>query len=595
MKKALALVLAMAMALSFAACGGTPASSGAASGSAASSSGAESAASAVATGTSMTNGLYPGTATPDQVSVNLASEPPDMNSITTTDATAITVMRHVLEGLTTLDAENTPVPGMAETWDISEDGTVYTFHLRSDAVWSNGTPVTAADFEYAWTQLFTPSTGAAYAGTWAPYIKGAVELLNVNAGPDGEAGTDDDVEATAEQIAAAQDALGVVAVDDTTLEVTLTQPCEYFLSLCTFPNFYPINQEYYESVGGVDGYALDADVMLYNGPYVISEWQHEDHLTISKNADYWDTANKAFIPTINFAMIAEQSTALNSFQAGELDMIGLLGDQKQLLEAEGCTPGQYEDGAVGYLEFNTVSGSTPALANAKVRTAMTLAIDVESLCRDVLQNSFQVADGFTTHAVNEGEYADQRGNLLDRTMSDEEIKALFEEGCKEAGVDPSTITIDYVSDEGESAYQTAAFIQNQWAEKLGIQMEVRQMTFQSRLDAQINKDFDVVFALWSPDYNDALTYLDMWLSTSGNNHTGWGSAEYDGLISQAFAEADTQAHRDLLVQAETLLMEEMPIGPIYFRTRDYICSDKLTGVVRNTFQDMTLTYATIAE
>ena len=115
----------------------------------------------------------------------------------------------------------------------------------------------------------------------------------------------------------------------------------------------------------------------------------------------------------------------------------------------------------------------------------------------------------------------------------------------------------------------------------------------SRLDAQTNKDFDVVFALWSPDYNDALTYLDMWMTNNGNNHTGWGSEEYDELINQAFAEADTQAHRDLLVQAETLLMEEMPIGPIYFRTRDYICSDKLTGVVRNAFQDMLLTYATI--
>ena len=580
MKKALALVLALTMALSMAACGGSASSSAPAS---AAGSEASSAADSTpaATGTTMTNGAYPGTADPESVSVNLASEPPDMNTITTTDATAFTVLRHVIEGLTTLDAENTPVPGVAESWDINEDGTVYTFHLRSDSVWSNGTPVTAADFVFAWTMLFTPTTGAAYAGTWAPYIAGASELLNT------------DIEDTA-ALEAAQEALGVKAIDDTTLEVTLTQPCEYFLSLCAFPNFYPVNEDFWNSMNGVDGYALDADAMLYNGPYVVSEWQHEDHLTISKNENYWDAANKGFIPNINFAMISESSTALNSFQGGELDMIGLAGDQKQLLEAEGCTPGQYDDGAVGYLEFNTTeSASTAALANAKVRTALTLAINAESLCRDVLQNSFEVADGFTPAAVNEGEYAAQRGNLIDRTMSDEEIKALFDEGCEEAGVDPSTITLKYVTDEGDSAYQTAAFIQNQWAEKLGINMEVNQMTFQSRLDAQTNKDFDVVFALWSPDYNDALTYLDMWMTNNGNNHTGWGSEEYDELINQAFAEADTQAHRDLLVQAETLLMEEMPIGPIYFRTRDYICSDKLTGVVRNAFQDMLLTYATI--
>ena len=578
MKKALALVLALTMTLGMAACG-TTASSAPASGSAAagdSSTASSTSTTGTATG-SMTNGLYPGTPDPESVTINITSEPPDMNSVTTTDATAISIMRDVLEGLTSLDQENKPVPGVAESWDISEDGLVYTFHLRQDAVWSNGEPVTANDFVFAWTQLFTASTGANYATTWQTYIKGAEEALAGDA-----------------------TALGVKAVDDYTFEVTLNNPCAYFLNLMAFPSFYPVNEAFWTEVGGVDGYGRDADKMLYNGPYVISEWTHEDHVTMTKNDQYWDKENKAFIPTVNVVMIADSNAAINSFQGGELDMVNLNGDQKAMFEAEGCVTAQYDEATCSYMEYNLTDGVSSeavqkALNNAKVRTAMTLAIDSDSYNKNIAKNSNTVANGMVPEGITEGVYGEARGNLIDRSMSEEEIKALFDEGMSEAGVDVADFKPVITTDDTDAAKQFATFIQNQWKEKLGFDSSVEQITFQSRLDKQTKKTFDVIPSLWSPDYNDPMTYLDMFVTDSGNNHTGWSNAEYDELIANAMVEADADTRTQMLIDAEKILMEEMPVGPTYCRVRDYLCSDKLTGVVRSAFQETVMHFAKIAE
>ncbi len=575
MKKALAIVLALALALTFVACGSSSSSTAAstpASGSTAESTPASSTAEAAPAGAMTTNGLYPGTADADMVTINISTEPPDMNSVTTTDSTAISIMRDTLEGLTTLDENNQAVPGVAETWETSDDGLVWTFHLRDNAVWSNGEKITANDFVFALTTHFTAETGAQYAGTWAAYIKGAEELLS------GKGSAED---------------LGVKAIDDATLEITLNNPCAYFLSICAFPSFYPINEAAWNEFGGVDGYGLDADKLLYNGPYTISEWQHEDHVTIAKNDQYWDKDNKAFIPTVKMVMINDSGAALNAFQGGEVDMIGLSGEQVDLIKGEGCVPGQYADGTPAYVEFNTVSASTPALGNAKVRQAMTLAIDAESYIRDVAKASYLVADAMTPPVVNGGAYTDARGSLIDRSKSAEDIKALFEEGCKEAGVDPASININYVTDDTDGAKKNAEFIQNQWETKLGIKTTINPMPFKSRLEAQTTKAFDVVLALWGPDYDDAMTYLDMFLTDAGNNHTGWSNAEFDQLINDAYKEADAAKRQQMLIDAETILMDEMPIGPVYFRVRDYICSDKLTGVVRTAFQEIVMHYAKI--
>ena len=561
MKKALALALVLAMSLSLAACGTTaPAAT----------SGSDAPA-ATATG------LYPGTAEADSVVMNLNSEPPEMNSILTTDGTAFTVMRHTNEGLTGLDAENKAVPGVAESWEVSEDGLTWTFHLRDNAMWSNGEPVTANDFDFAWTRLFTAKTGALYAGTWATYIAGAEELLAAEA---------------EDAVKAAQENLGVKAADEHTLVVTLTNPCAYFPNLVSFSSFLPVNEKFYMEAGAEEGYALDMDKMLFNGPYVMSEWQHEDHITLAKNDQYWDKENKAKIPTIKMVMINDSGAALNAFQAGEVDTIGLNGEHAEMLRAEGANVGQYADGSPMYLQYNT---KTPLLSSAKVRRALTMAIDADSFNKNVAKNGNLVADGMVPPVVNGGKYNEARGSLFTRPTDGDytEIKALFEEGCKEVNVDPSTVTLRYVTDDGDAAYKSAAFIQNELKEKLGVEITIDPMPFKSRIEAQAKMDFDICPAIWGPDYDDAMTYLDLFASTSGNNHTGWANEEYDALIDAAYKEGDPAKHQELMIQAETLLMEEMPIGPIYFRVRDYVTSDKVTGIVRNAFQEIVLNDAVL--
>lgn len=555
MKKAAALVLALVMCLSLVACGTSAPAGSSAEG--------------------MATGMYPGTMDPESVTVNISSDPPDMNSITTTDSTAISVLNHINEGLTSLDGHSQPVPGVAESWTTSEDGLVWTFTLRQDAAWSNGTPITANDFVFAMTRHFSPETGAQYAGTWATYIKGAEALLN------GTGSVED---------------LGVKALDDHTVEYTLNTPCAYFLNLVAFPSFFPVNEEYYMAAGAEEGYGLDADKMLFNGPYIMSEWQHEDHVTLTNNETYWDDANKGFIPTIVMKMITDSGAALNAFEAGEIDMIGLAGEQAEMLRASGANVKQYADGTPAYVQFNTTdSASSPALQNAKVRRAITLAIDADSYNKNVAKNSNLAADGMVPPVVNDGTYNELRGSLIERPTDDwTEVKALFEEGCAEAGVDPASMSLRYVCDEGDGAYKMAAFIQNQLQEHLGLVMTVESMPFKSRLQAQANLDFDMCLALWGPDYNDAMTYLDMFTSESGNNHTGWANADYDALIEAALMEGDLAKHQELLVQAETLLMEEMPIAPVYFRVRDYITSDKLVDEVRNAFQETNMVYAKLA-
>lgn len=562
MKKALALVLALALALSLVACGGAPAStSGSTSGSA----------SATATG-----GLYPGTADPEGITVNLASEPPEMNPLTTTDSTSMNVLRHIYQGMMYLDAEDNAVPGVAESYEVSEDGLTYTFKLKEGLTWSNGEPVTSADFVFGLRTFFTPETAGDYQSTWATLIQGAEAAFK------GEAPVED---------------IGIEAPDEYTVVYHLNNPAPYFLSVLAFPSFFPINEKGWNDCGGLDGYGTEADKMVTNGAYNITEWQHQDHITLTKNDNYWNAAEEASIKTIKFVMIDDNNTALNGFMTGEYDMIGLSGQQKKDLEAEGAAKlGQYADGGVWYFEYNVTQ---PGLSNAKVRQALTMGIDIPSFMENIVMNDSKAANCFTPDAVKgadgvTGSFNAAAGDLIDHSSDFEAAKALLEEGLAEEGMTVDDLEISILTDTGDTAAKNCAFFQEQWKTNLGLtNVTVDQQEFQSRLDKMSNRDFSVVFAGWSCDYNDPNSYLDLWITGGGNNHTGWSNAEYDQYIADAAQEADPEAREELLLAAEKLLCEEQPIGPIYYRYRDYATSDKLDGVVRSAFQDMNFLFATI--
>lgn len=508
------------------------------------------------------------------LSLNLRQEPPELNSILTTTTGSGNVLRHIMEGLVSLDEKDEAVPAMAESWEISEDKLTYTFKLRKGAKWSNGEEVTAKDFVFSWNQLFTAKTGAMYSGTWAPLIVGAEDLL--------AAKTDAEVKEALKNV-------GYKAVDDYTFEVNLTGPYEYFLGLVSFYNFLPINEKGYKDCGGQEKYAKEADAIVTNGPFTIDEWSHEDKITFVKNEDYWQ-ADKVKLDKIEMRMISDAGAALNEYQAGDIDMIDLNGEQAKSLRDKKADVLGYDDGSCWYLEFNT---KLPGLDNAKVRKALTLAVDAGKYVEKVVLNESKVANSFVPNAIVQGSFTELVGDKMNRPTDGDfaAIVALLEEGLQEAGITKADFKPEMIIDDTTTAATYGAYIKEQINTVLGVDLQISPMTYKARIERMQTKDFSIVMAGWGPDYNDPMTFLDLFVSDSGNNHTSWANSEYDALVSQARVEGDTDTRNGLLLQLEDILAEEMPVGYIYNRTTNYITSEGVTGVVRTAFSDIDVRFA----
>lgn len=551
MRKVLALALASAMVLSLGACGN--------SGNGAASEGSDEAK------TETTGVSYPGTPDEGMVTVDLRAEPPELNSLKTTDVASGDILREVIAGLYKLDENDQPVPDLAEETQVSEDGCTYTMKLRQDAKWSNGEPVTAHDFVYAYQQICNPDTGSQYAFIVYQNLVNGTEVYD---------GTKDPSE------------LGVKAIDDYTLEVTFVNPIPYAEHLFSFASYYPMNQKGYEDMGGVDAYAKDADKIVVNGPYTITEWVHDDHITLEKNPDYYN-ADEIKVDKIKYVMMKDTNARMNAFKAGEVDCINLDGEQIIQLEGEGVEIQSYVDNGNWYFQYNT---QTPGLNNAKIRQALGMAIDLESLCTNVRKDGSVPATGLVPTGIRgaEGNYRDAAGEMI--TYDAEQAKTLFEEGLKEEGIAKEDFKISLLTDDTSAAQKEAAFYQEQWKQALGIEVEVTPKPFKARLQSMTDGDFDIVFAGWAPDYNDPMTYLDMFTTENGNNYGKYSSEEYDKLIADAMVEVDAAKRQEMLIQAETLLVQtDAPVFPLYFSVVPYAVSDKLEGMTRTGFQEFDFT------
>jgi len=499
---------------------------------------------------------------------NMGTEPPELNTAKTTDVVSFDIIRHTMEGLTKRDANDNIIPGMAKSWEISTDGLVYTFHLR-DAKWSNGDAVTANDFAFAFKTLLDPATAADYAYFAYPIKNGAA----FNGGK------------------AQASELGIQVVDDKTLKITLEGPTGYFLDTLAFGVMMPINQKFYETVGA-DNYGLEADKIIYNGAYVVSSWEHEVSLTMTKREDYYDAKNIK-LTEIRGTIIKDAQAAFTSFLNGDLNIVGLpSSDMVQQAKDQGYSPAQFNDGATFYLEFNL---KQPELANQKIRTAITYAINRKDFCEKILKNNSQPALAFTNPAISnwdgKGSFHATVGDLIKDNQSDL-AKQLYAEGMAELGV--TSISLSMISDDTDRAILYANAMSQYLKDNLGIDLKVESMPFKSRLERMSNKDFSVVFAGWGPDYNDPMTFLDMWETGNGNNHTSYSDSAYDALLAQARKTVDKQARFKIYIEMEKKVMTDLPIAPVYFRIRDYVTDGTLKGVVRSAFQDACFIYAYVA-
>ena len=501
---------------------------------------------------------YPGTPEDNAITVNIATEPPEMFTVTTTDTVSFSVIRHVIENLVMLDENDKVIAGVAKDWTVSPDGLVYTFNLREGMKWSNGETVTANDFVFAWTSLLTPEFAADYA--YFGYI-----FKNGLAFNEGKAKAED---------------LGFKAISDYELEVTLENPTTYFLDTLAFGVFAPLNEKAYTEFG--DTYGTDADKIVTNGAYKLTSWEHENNIVLEKNPDFYDAA-KIELEKITMVMINDTNAALNAFKAGEVDIIGVNGDQSKMMTGENYPVETFDDGSCFYLEYNMTD---KFLANANLRKALTYAVDSQAFIDSIVKNSSKPAVSFTAPAIAglEGKFSDEVGALLP-TYDKAKAKEFYDLALTELGVE--TVDLTMICDDTDTAVLNAAFVQEQLKVSLGIDLVIESMPLKSRLARMSNKDFSIVFAGWGPDYNDPMTYLDMFETGNGNNHTSYSSAEYDALLAKVRTELDPAIRMGYLMDLEKMLMKDLPIGPIYWRAKDYIMSGKIaSGVVRTAFQDM---------
>ena len=484
----------------------------------------------------------------NKISVNIESEPKTMDPQLLVDHSAIVMSNSLWEGLTRIGKDGKIAPAAAEKWDVN--GNVWTFYIRDNAKWSNGDKVTANDFYFAIKRAIEPKTASEYA-YMTYYIKNAQKY--------NESKLNDFSQ------------VGVKVIDEKRLEITLETPVPYFAAVLAFPTYFPCNQKFFEGVG--QGYSLEADQAIYNGPWKMVQWQHDNKMVLTKNENYWNK-NEIKLDGIEYLMIENATTAANMYKNNKIDISVIQTDQiKQFKDSPEYTT--YSDGSVWYYEFNI---KNKYFKNGKIRRAMTLALDRELLVNQVLEDGSTAALAMVPPGIpgKNRSFREDYGTKYFENNNVAEAKKLLEEGLKEIGEKEIRFTL--LCDTRTERKKVAVFIQEQLKKNLGVTVDLEPVSFQIRLQKMQSHDFDVVASGWSPDYNDPMTFLDMWTTNNGNNHTLWSNKKYDELINKALVTEDNSARMDVMAEAGKLLMEEMPVGPIYYRNRNALIRSNVKDV-----------------
>ena len=457
-----------------------------------------------------------------------------------TDGNSFIMQSMCYSGLTSLDEAGAPLPELAKSWDVSDDGLVYTFHL-ADATWSNGTPVTANDFVYGWQRLDAPETASEYA-----FILDTIHVVNaaaVNAG-----------EKPAEE-------LGVKAIDDKTLEVTLTLPCDFLLGLMSFPSFFPLNKEFFESQG--DQFALSPDNMIYCGPYNMTDWQQGNSYTFTKRADYFNYDPDA-VDTVVFRFQQDTQSALLEYQSGYIDVVKLQGEQVDQYKSE---PG-FTNRLQGYVWYIPVNMTVDKLQNLNLRKAIHYAIDRDTIASEVLMDGSIGAEGEIPVALATGpdgkDFRETAGKITE--FDPAKAAECYKKAVEELGGD---VTLELMFEDSEASKAVAEFIQAKLKENCpGMEVTLNSKPKKERLALMKEQKYELGLTRWGPDYADPQTYMDLFLSTNVSNNQGrYNSAKYDELVLKATQgeDATDSAKRWAdFVEAERLMVaEDFAVIPVY--------------------------------
>ncbi|MHB8106612.1 MAG: peptide ABC transporter substrate-binding protein [Candidatus Cryosericum sp.] len=524
-----------------------------------------------------------------QITYNLGAEPATIDPALSQGIPEANCILQVFDGLTRINNKNVPEPAIAKSWTISKDLKTYTFTLR-DAEWTNGTPVTAYDFEYAWIRALSPELAAVYAYQLY-YVRGGeafntsvkvgskyyVALLDAKGNPVMKtvAGKQVAQPNMAKPIDPSKD-VGVKALDAKTLQVELESPTVYFLNLTAFPTYMPVCKAV---VSTNDKWASDVTNFVTNGPFTLTAWSHNDKMTFVKNATYWDK-DKVKLTNITYLMVTDESTALSMFQSGQMD-VGSTVPISELpkLVASGDAQilpflGTY------YYQFNVTK---KPFSDVRVRKALALAIDRKAITTSVTKGGQIPALAFVPGGIADAAAGSDFRTVGGTFYKDDDIataqKLLADAGYPGGKGFPAFALLFNTSNAHQSI---AEAIQQMWSKNLGIKCTLKVEEWGVYLDDRNNLNYQVARAGWIGDYMDPNTFLDMWVTGGGNNGTGYSNKTYDGLIAKAEETVDPVARMATLHAAEKILMTDMPIIPIYFYTNPVLVSKHVKNFYQST-------------
>ncbi|PGV48017.1 peptide ABC transporter substrate-binding protein [Bacillus sp. AFS037270] len=499
-----------------------------------------------------------------ELNVLESAEIPSMDSVMSQDTLSFTTLNATNEGLYRLDPDQKVIPGVADGMPTyNDDKTVITIKLKKDVKWSNGDPVTANDFVFAWRRAIDPKVAAPYGAYFMEgKIKNASEIVA------GKAKTED---------------LGIKALDDNTLEITLVRALPYIESYLTFPLFYPQNEKYVTAQGA--DYAKDAAHLLYNGPFKMTKWDGPTgtEWVLEKNADYWD-AKEVTLEKINFNVSKDPQASANAYTAGEADITPKLAQAAILSQFEGADDLlRYQEPSIWWLKMNE---KNPALKNVNIRKAIALSVDKKALVDDVLANGSIAADFLVPKGFSFLDGKDFRETAGTYLKSDKEKAAeLWKKGLAETGL--KEVNFTYVGQDTETSKVTDAFIKDQLEKNLpGLKITIEAVPFKIRIAREDAEDYDLLMGGWGPDYADPMTYMDLWVTGGGQNHMSYSNPEFDKLIKAANEDlvSKPQDRWKALQDAEKILLEDdAAIAPLYQRSVNILINPKVKGFAHHAF------------
>ncbi|KAF6572347.1 peptide ABC transporter substrate-binding protein [Paenibacillus sp. SEL3] len=498
--------------------------------------------------------------------INLASEPPTFDPAQAQDTQANTVLKTMYEGLVRMGPDGKEIPGVAESWKISDDGKTYTFKLRDTAKWSNGDPVKASDFVFAWQRVLDPSTAPAPPYAYQLYYIKNAEGYNLS--------TSKSFKGT--KVTDFKD-VGVKAVDDHTLQVELEHATPYFLGLTSFYTYYPVHP----SVKGNDKWATKKESMITNGPFTLSTWETGQKIEVSKSENYWGK-DEIKLKKITMSLVNSGATELASYRSGQLDYAGKPNGEipaDQMMAVKNEMPNEFQAKGIASTYYYLFNVTEKPFNNLKIRKAFAMSIQRQPIVDRVTMGGEIPAYGFVPPGIK-GLSQEYRNEHKDDYFKEDvaEAKKLLQEGMKEEGVTSlPPITLLYNSTEGHQ--KIALAVADMWKKSLGIDVKTQNQEWGVFIQTRNKLNFQIARGGWSADFNDPMTFLDIWTTGNGNNNSGYSNPEYDGLIKAAKTETDPGKRMEIFAKAEKLLVQDdMVLLPIYYYSNTSLTKPNVKGV-----------------